>query len=513
MHLSVQGGRVPDRPAVIMGASGETITFRELDERSNQLAHLLRSRGVAAGDTVAIFTENHPRYLEMAWAAQRAGLYYTTINSHLGADEAAYIVHDSGAVAVISSATLGAVASQLGADRAPNVRTRLMLDDAIEGWEPYDQAVATQPVTPLDDECEGDFMLYSSGTTGRPKGIRRELTLAPMGEGPQSAVPMLQALGLDGGDRYLNPAPLYHAAPLAWSMSAQRLGATVVVMERFDAAHALALIEQHGITHGQFVPTMFVRMLKLADDVRTRYDVSSLRRVVHAAAPCPVAVKRQMIEWWGPIVSEYYSATEGMGATWIDADDWLGHPGSVGRAVLGEIHIVGDDGTEVPPGETGTVWFGGGYEFAYHNAPAKTAEARNPAGWATVGDLGWVDDDGYLYLSDRRAHLIISGGVNIYPREIEEVLIAHPQVFDVAVIGVPDQEMGEQVKAVVQLGEPGDAGPGLEAELLEWCRERLAGYKVPRSVDFDAQLPRLDTGKLYKQVLRDRYWPSVKPSG
>jgi fatty-acyl-CoA synthase len=348
-------------------------------------------------------------------------------------------------------------------------------------------------------------MLYSSGTTGRPKGIRRPLSLGPMGEGPPSAVPLLQALGLGAGDRYLCPAPLYHAAPLAWSMSAQRLGATALVMERFDPAGALDLIERHAVTHGQFVPTMFVRMLKLPDEVRARYDLSSLRRVVHAAAPCPVDVKRRMIEWWGPIVDEYYSATEGVGVTWVTSDEWLARPGTVGRAMLGEIHVLDGGGRDLPPGEVGAIWFRGGNAFEYHNDPAKTAEAHGERGLATVGDIGHVDEDGYLFLSDRRAHLIISGGVNIYPREIEDLLIGHPKVADVGVIGVPDDEMGEQVKAVVQPADMADAGPELEAELLAWCRRHLAGYKCPRSVDFDPALPRLDTGKLYKRVLQDRY--------
>jgi long-chain acyl-CoA synthetase len=505
MHLSAQASEAPDRPAVVMGATGETITFRELDDRSNRFAHLLRSRGIEPGATVAIFAENHPRYLEVAWAAQRAGLYYTTINSHLGADEAAYIVDDCGAEAIVASAALAEVATRFDAGATPGVRHRLMLGGTAPGWESYDNSVAGQPTTPIADECEGDFMLYSSGTTGRPKGIRRPLTLAPMGEGPPTAVPLLQALGLGAGDRYLCPAPLYHAAPLAWSMSAQRLGATVVVMERFDPVLALELIERHGITHGQFVPTMFVRMLKLPEEVRARYDLSSLRRVVHAAAPCPVDVKRRMIEWWGPIVDEYYAATEGVGVTWVTSDEWLARPGTVGRAVMGEIHVLDEHGQELPSGDVGTIWFSGGNAFEYHNDPAKTAEAHDERGYASVGDIGHVDEDGYLFLSDRRAHLIISGGVNIYPREVEDVLIGHPKVADVGVIGVPDDEMGEQVKAVVQPADMAEAGPELEAELLAWCRSHLAGYKCPRSVDFDPALPRLDTGKLYKRVLQDRY--------
>jgi fatty-acyl-CoA synthase len=291
-------------------------------------------------------------------------------------------------------------------------------------------------------------------------------------------------------------------------MEVQRVEGTVVLMERFDAEQALALIERYGVTCGQFVPTMFIRMLKLPDDVRARYDVSSLQSVVHAAAPCPVDVKQQMMEWWGPIIYEYYSSTEGAGATFVTPDEWLAHPGTVGKPMAERIHVLDDDGNELPPGEAGTIWSEGALGFAYRNDPAKTAEAVNALGYKTVGDIGYVDDEGYLYLTDRKAHMIISGGVNIYPQETENVLVAHPMVLDVAVIGVPDDDLGEQVKAVVQPMEWADAGPELEQELIEYCRSRLAHYKCPRSVDFERELPRLDTGKLYIRALRDRYWQS-----
>ena len=508
MHPAAIASHAPDRPAVIMAHSGQRITFAELDAASNRLANTLRERRIQPGDSLAIFAENHPSFLEVAWAAQRAGLYYTAINSHLTADEAAYIADDCGAVVVVSTAALAPVAQEaFSVDATPNVGVRLLVGADLDGWERYETAVDAQPSTPIADEMEGDFLLYSSGTTGRPKGIKRPLTLAPLGQGPTGAVPFLQALGLQEGDVYLCPAPLYHAAPLAWSMGAQRLGGTVVVMERFDPAEALALIEQHHVTHAQFVPTMFVRMLKLSDAERARYDVSSLKAVVHAAAPCPVDVKQAMIDWWGPIISEYYSATEGIGATFITAPQWLAHRGSVGTAMFGVVHIVDDAGNELPPGEIGTVWFSGGYDFDYHNDPRKTAEAKDGRGYSTVGDVGYLDEEGYLYLTDRKAFMIISGGVNIYPQEAENVLINHPKVLDVGVIGVPDPEMGEAVKAVVQPMRWGDAGPELEAELIAYCREQLAAYKCPRSVDFDPELPRLDTGKLYKKQLRARYWP------
>ena len=507
MHPAAIAEEAPERPALIMAGSGVRTTFADLDRGSNRLANLLRQRGIEPSDSLAIFAENHPRFLEVAWAAQRSGLYYTAINSHLTADEAAYIADDSGASVVVSTAALAPIASMaFTTETTPKVRLRLILGEEVDGWERYEAAVDGQRSTPIADEMEGDFLLYSSGTTGRPKGVKRPLTLAPLGQGPPAAVPFLRALGFTAGDVYLCPAPLYHAAPLAWSMAAQRLGGTVVVMERFDPAEALALIERHQATHAQFVPTMFVRMLKLPDAERAAHDVSSLKAVVHAAAPCPVDVKQAMIDWWGPIISEYYSATEGIGATFVTAAEWLAHKGTVGRAMLGVAHILDDAGNELPAGEIGTVWFSGGHDFAYHNDPQKTAEAKDRRGYSTVGDVGYLDEEGYLYLTDRKVFMIISGGVNIYPQEAENVLINHPKVLDVGVIGVPDPEMGEAVKAVVQPISWDDAGPELEEELIEYCRSHLAAYKCPRSVDFDRELPRLDTGKLYKKQLRARYW-------
>jgi len=505
VHPRAIAERAPDRAAIIMASTDETVTFKELDERSNRAANLLRSRGLNHGDSVAIFLENHVRYLEVAWAAQRSGLYYTAVNSHLTPDEAGYIIDDCGAKAVVSSPRLAGVAQEL-APLTPQVENFLMVDDTIEGWESYDAAVASQPSSPVPGECEGDFMLYSSGTTGRPKGIKRELTLAPMGQGIPSATGLGMLIGIGDGSVYLSPAPLYHSAPLAWCMSCHRLGATTVVMERFDPEWALQLVERYSVTHSQWVPTMFVRMLKLPPEVRERHDLSSLQAAVHAAAPCPVEVKRQMIEWWGPIISEYYSATEGMGATYITSEEWLAHPGSVGRTILGEPKIIDEDGNELPPGEPGVVWFLSGNEFQYHNDPAKTAEARHADGLATVGDVGYLDEDGYLFLTDRKTFMIVSGGVNIYPQEAENLLVTHPKVLDAAVLGVPNDDLGEEVKAVVQPIDWDAAGPDLEEELLAFCQANLAHYKCPRSVDFEKELPRLDTGKLYKRLLRDRYW-------
>ncbi len=495
----------PEAPAVIMGSSGETVSYAELDDRSRRFASALRSRGVGPGDHIAILMENNARYLEVAWAAQRSGLYYTAINSHLRQGEVQYILDDCGAVALVTSEPMADVVAGLDLSRIP---VRVTAGGPVPGFDPYDDLIAgAGPLEPASEQ-EGREMLYSSGTTGRPKGVRKTLPGTPMGD--LSAAPVQVAAGIagmGGGPRsvYLSPAPLYHSAPLVWSMSMQRLGAAVVVMERFDPLRCLQVIERYGVTHAQFVPTMFVRLLRLPPEERAACDVSSLQFVVHAAAPCPIPVKRQMIEWWGPIINEYYSGTEDIGSSHITSEEWLAHPGSVGRP-RDECHIVGDDGEEVPIGQAGVIYFCGGRPFEYHKDPDKTAAATNDRGWRTLGDIGYLDEDGYLYLTDRQAHMIISGGVNIYPQEAENVLAAHPAVADVAVIGVPDDEMGEAVKAVVQPADPAGAGAQLEGQLLAYCRAELAGYKCPRSVDFVAELPRDDNGKLYKRVLRERYW-------
>ena len=351
-------------------------------------------------------------------------------------------------------------------------------------------------------------MLYSSGTTGRPKGVRKQLPGTALGDPESAPVQIARGLVARGGGPgsvYLSPAPLYHGAPLVSSMSMHRVGGTVVVMERFDPRQCLELIERHRVTQAQFVPTMFVRMLRLPEHERERHDLSSLEYVVHAAAPCPIAVKRQMLDWWGPIIHEYYSGTEDIGTAYITPQEWLSHPGSVGRP-MNECHIVAESGEELSPGQAGIVYFAGGRPFEYHNDPEKTASVTNERGWRTLGDIGYLDEDGYLYLTDRLAHMVISGGVNIYPQEAENVLAGHPAVADVAVIGVPDPEMGEAVKAVVTPTDPDAAGPELEAELLAHCRSELASYKCPRSIDFVDELPRDDNGKLYKRLLRERYW-------
>jgi acyl-CoA synthetase (AMP-forming)/AMP-acid ligase II len=488
-----------------MAESGEVVTYAQLEERSNRCARLFRQLGLQRGDHVALCLENHPRYLEICWAAQRAGLYYTAISSRLTPPEVEYIVDDCGAKVLLTSRAKGELAEALQG-RNPGVEHRLLLDAELPGWVRYEDAVAQHSSEPIADESEGQDMLYSSGTTGRPKGVKLPLSDAPLGTAP-ALLRMMLALYQAGGDSvYLSPAPLYHAAPLRFNMSMTRIGATCIVMEHFDAERSLALIEKHRATHSQWVPTMFVRMLKLPEAVRQRYDVSSMRCAVHAAAPCPVPIKEQMIEWWGPVLHEYYGGTEGNGMTVIDSQQWREHRGSVGRPILGEVHVLDEEGRELPPGEVGTVYFGGGGRFEYYNDPEKTAASRSAEGHTTLGDVGYVDEDGYLYLTDRKAYMIISGGVNVYPQEAENVLVTHPTVADVAVFGVPNTEFGEEVKAVVQLVDPTQAGPELESELIAFCRAQLSAIKCPRSIDFEAELPRHPTGKLYKRLLKDRYW-------
>ncbi len=493
------------KPAVILYPSGTVVTFDELEARANQLAHYFRQAGLVEGDSVAILMENNAHIHAVMWAARRAGLYYVPINTHLAPAEAAYIIGNCDAKAVIGSAALRSTLENLESELPQGLPgVRMIADDDLDGWLRYPECVAGQPSTPIDDETEGDLLQYSSGTTGRPKGIKRELPHVHPSEAP-GLMSALVGFWMNPDAVYLSPAPLYHTAPSVWSMQTQAAGIPVVVLERFDAEGCLDAIVKHQVTHGQFVPVMFTRMLKLPESVRNSYDVSSLQRVMHAAAPCPVDIKKQMIDWWGPIVDEYYASSEAIGSTLITADEWLAHPGSVGRAMTGTLHIVGEDGTELPAGQAGEIYFEGGFDFEYLNDSEKTAKARSAQGWKTVGDIGYLDEDGYLYLTDRRHHMIISGGVNIYPQEAENMLVTHPKVMDAAVFGVPDDEMGQSVKGVVQTVDEADATDEFAEELLAWLRERLSHYKCPRSISFEAQLPRTDTGKLYKQTLIDKY--------
>jgi long-chain acyl-CoA synthetase len=508
MHPGVHAKNHPDKPAYIMAASGRAVSYRELEEESNRAANLFRLLGLKTGDGIALFAENNRRYHQVLWAAQRSGLYYTAISSRLTAAEVAYIVNDCGAKLFITTHAMADVAGKLAsANMMPKVLKRYMMDGAIAGYESWEDAVGRQPITAIENESEGAAMLYSSGTTGQPKGVKHRLSGAAFGAQP-SPIAMLFGMLYQGSEEmiYLSPAPMYHSAPLQFTMAVHRVGGTVIVMEHFDAEETLRLIEKYKVTHSQMVPTMFIRMLKLPEQSRRKYDHSSLKVVIHAAAPCPILVKEQMIAWWGPKIYEYYAGTEGNGFCAINSEEWLAHKGSVGRALIGKIHILDDNGNELPTGEAGTIFFEGGAPFEYHNDPEKTKGSRSAQGWSTLGDIGYVDGEGFLYLTDRKANMIISGGVNIYPQEAENLLATHPKVQDVAVFGVPNEDFGEEVKAVVQPVDMKMAGPELAAELIEYCRQRLSPIKCPRSIDFDAELPRHPTGKLYKRLIKDRYW-------
>ena len=507
MHPSIHAQTNPDKPAVIVAETGEVRTFGQVDEASNRAAQFYRARGLGHEDVVAFMLENTPDYYGLLWGAQRAGLRYVCISSRLTADETDYILENSGAKLFILAASLGGLAAQL----ATNVE-RYSLGGPVAGYAIWEEAVAAMPATPIADERAGVDMLYSSGTTGRPKGVR-----VPLPDDPaiaQANPLMMIAMGLyrfNPDSIYLSPAPLYHAAPLRWSMTVHRIGGTVVLMKKFDPEGVLQAIERYRITCGQYVPTHFVRMLKLPEEVRTRYDLSSLDCAVHAAAPCPIPVKEAMINWWGPMLEEYYAGSEGNGSTFINSKDWLEHKGSVGKVVNGVGHIVADDNeTELPPRSEGAIFFESEARFEYHGDPEKTKSSRNSKGWSTLGDVGWMDEDGYLYLTDRKSFMIISGGVNIYPQEIENHLVTHPRVQDVAVIGGPHEEMGEEVIAVIQPVDMTDASDSFRDELIAYAREKLSGIKIPRRIDFLAELPRHDTGKLYKRLLRDQYWAKAQ---
>lgn len=510
MKHPVHHARVtPDKIAYRMAGSGAALTFAELDRRSNQGAQTLRSLGVGPGDHIAILMENCLEFLEVCWSAQRSGVIYTAISCYLGAEEAAYIAADCGAKVFVISPPCAAVGAQLRGLIGPDVRC-LVAGGTVEGFEDWDAIAANMPAAPVADERAGASMLYSSGTTGRPKGIvRLQYTNAPIDSLSPIMLKVCDELSAMGPDSvYLSPAPLYHSAPLGVAMVAAGLGATTVVMEKFDAEAFLAALETHGATHTQVVPTMFVRILKLPEEVRALHDLSSLVAALHVAAPCPPDVKLAMIDWWGPILLEYYAGSEGNGVTAATTSEWLAHPGTVGQPLFGTVRILDDDGAELPPGEIGDVYFDAGMTFSYHNDPAKTAQAFNDQGWSTLGDVGWLDDDGYLHLTDRRAYTIISGGVNVYPQETEDLLVTHPAVADVAVFGVPNEDLGEEVKAVVQLIDFSRAGSDLEAELIAFCRARLSSIKTPKSVDFRRELPRTPTGKLIKRHVKAEYWPT-----
>ena len=492
-----------------MASTGEVQTFAELDAAANRLSQVLYAAGLRPGDHVAICIENHPRYFEVLWGCHYAGLVYTACSSRLTSSELCYILNDCAARVFITSRYKADQAAEIVADTL-SVELRLMLDGAIDGYESYEAAVAGQPAVPLAVRIAGADMLYSSGTTGRPKGVTATFEPRSLLETPVSVTGLLGLLfGGSSDSVYLSPAPLYHAAPLRFSMSVHALGGTVIVMEHFDPEEYLALIERHRANISQVVPTMFVRLVKLPAEVRARYDVNSMKCIIHAAAPCPIPVKTAIIEWFGPIVHEYYAGTEGNGFVYCNSEMWLAHEGTVGTAIACTVHICGDDGEELARYESGTVFFEGGAEFEYHNDAEKTAGSRHPKGWSTLGDVGYLDDDDFLYLTDRKAYMIISGGVNIYPQEAENVLVTHPKVVDVAVFGVPNDDFGEEVKAVVQpvtMPASEEEAHALAGELIQFCKSELADVKCPRTIDFRTELPRHPTGKLYKRLLKDEFW-------
>ncbi|WP_430395790.1 acyl-CoA synthetase [Ferrovibrio sp.] len=506
MYITQWAVKQPGKTAIVIAETGAARTYAQLEAMSNRAAQLFRQCGLGFRDHMALLLENSLEFYDVCFGADRAGLYYTAISTRLTAPEVAYIVNDCGARLLVIGPAFADMAAELR-NLCPKVERFFIVGAVADGFASWDAAVAAMPAEPIPDEVQGRDMLYSSGTTGKPKGVKRPLAGDPVGVSTPFFENALKIYGYGEAMVYLSPAPGYHAAPLRYTMVVSRVGGTLVVMQHFDAERALALIEQYGVTHSNWVPTMFVRMLKLPEEVRTKYRLDTHRVAIHGAGPISIETKQRMIDWWGPILYEYYAASEGNGTTIITSPEWLERRGSVGRAVIGKPHIVNEEtGVEQPLGQAGVVYFEGGLPFAYHNDPEKTEGAFNDKGWSTLGDIGYLDAEGYLYLTDRKAFMIISGGVNIYPQEAENVLINHPLVADVAVIGVPNEDFGEEVKAVVQLVDPAAASPELAADLMAYCRQHLAAIKCPRSIDFDPALPRHETGKLYKRLIKDRYW-------
>lgn len=497
----------PDKAAAIDSGTGEQITFRELNDRSNQLAQLFYDRGLRRGDHIAFFSANDLHYFEVAWAALRSGLFFTTVNKSLTADEAGYIVNDCGAQVLVAAAALGDVAREIP-NYAPKCHALLAFGGSIPGYLDYAAELAAFPAEPLAEEPLGSFMLYSSGTTGSPKGVRHPLLEQSVADDNAHHLFHQELWNFSDDTVYLSPGPIYHAAPAVLSVSTQALGGTVVLMPKFMPLDALDAIERYRVTHSQWVPTMFTRFLKLPEEERTRYDLSSHTTAIHAAAPCPIEVKRQMLDWWGPIINEYYAGTEAPGSTHVTAEEWLKYPGTVGKSMGGPLHVCDEDGRELPSGETGIIYFESEKSFDYHGDKGKKKDSVHPQhnNWIALGDVGYMNEEGYLFLTDRATFMIVSGGVNIYPQEVENMLSVHPKIEDVAVIGVPNAEYGEEVKAIVKPAAGTTPNDALEQELIAYARESLAHYKCPRSVDFRDELPRHENGKLYKRLLKDEYW-------
>jgi long-chain acyl-CoA synthetase len=509
MLLAWWAERIPDRLALIT-AHGDR-TYADLNADINRLSRALRARGLQPGDAIALMCINEPEFLEVLYAAQRTGLRLTPINWHLTGEEAGYIIANCEAKAFICSGSLGDAVTVAAAAGGPNL-VKMNTGGYLPGFEMYKSVVAAEDGSDIPDPVMGTQMLYTSGTTGRPKGVHRDTAAV-------SALAAVNFCGYDENyessvDAHLLTGPLYHAAPLAFSVAVPfTYGVPLVVMDHWDPVEALQLIERHGITHTHMVPTMFHRLLALPRERREGFDTSSLRFVIHGAAPCPVPIKRRLIEWLGPVVVEYYAATEGLG-TLVDSATWLAHPGTVGRPMVpGLVKVADDDGNDLPPGEIGLVFLQApaATAFDYYGDSEKTAGAFR-GNYFTLGDMGYMDEEGFLYLTDRTANLIISGGVNIYPAEVDAVLLEHPAVGDVATIGVPDDEWGEAVKAVVQPAEGVAGTDQLGAELIAFCRDHLAHFKCPRSVDFVSELPREDTGKIFKRKLREQYRAASKPA-
>lgn len=497
----------PGKVAAHFPDLGSSVTFQALDSRANRVAQWLIALGLQPGDGIAMLMDNRPEFLELAFACRRAGLYYTPLSVHLRPQEVAYMLRDAAAKALVVSPTLAVLAGALLREGAVGDVPRFAVGEGLAGYESFEAALAPFPETAdLPPRPVGREFLYSSGTTGLPKGIKRALVSWENREAPEWDMSWKTLYGIGPDTIYLSPAPLYHAAPHSYTRRVITEGGTVVVMAKFEPLRALECIERFRVTHSQWVPTMFVRMLALPEAQRGRFDISSLRCAIHAAAPCPVGVKERMMAWWGPILWEYYAGSEGVGTTVASPRDWLARKGTVGRPVNGvTVHVCAETGEDLPPGEIGRIHFEGGPRFAYHNAPDKTAAAYDARGRATLGDLGWLDEDGWLFLSDRRADLILSGGVNIYPAEIEAVLVRHADVAEVAVVGVPSEDLGEQVHAVIVPRDPAIGTDRLRGDLEALCREHLAGPKRPRSWEFAEGLPRSEAGKLLRRILKERY--------